>query len=34
MAIDAVNNYIYSPHKFVALVGVKTWSSWTPRMRC
>jgi len=23
MALDAVNNYIYSPHKFVALVGVK-----------
>ena len=23
LAIDAVNNYIYSPHKFVALVGVK-----------
>ncbi|MGA2350303.1 MAG: mannose-1-phosphate guanylyltransferase [Terracidiphilus sp.] len=23
MDIDAVNNYIYSPHKFVALVGVK-----------
>jgi mannose-1-phosphate guanylyltransferase len=23
MAIDAVNNYIYSPRKFVALVGVK-----------
>ena len=23
MAFDAVNNYIYSPHKFVALVGVK-----------
>jgi mannose-1-phosphate guanylyltransferase len=22
-ALDAVNNYIYSPHKFVALVGVK-----------
>ena len=23
MALDAVNNYIYSPHKFVALVGIK-----------
>ncbi|MGP8185410.1 MAG: mannose-1-phosphate guanylyltransferase [Terracidiphilus sp.] len=23
MAIDAANNYIYSPHKFVALVGVE-----------
>ena len=23
MALDSVNNYIYSPHKFVALVGVK-----------
>jgi mannose-1-phosphate guanylyltransferase len=23
LAIDAVNNYIYSPHKFVALVGVE-----------
>jgi mannose-1-phosphate guanylyltransferase len=23
MALDAVNNYVYSPHKFVALVGVK-----------
>jgi mannose-1-phosphate guanylyltransferase len=23
IALDAVNNYIYSPHKFVALVGVK-----------
>jgi mannose-1-phosphate guanylyltransferase len=23
MALDAVNNYIYSPHKFVALVGVE-----------
>jgi mannose-1-phosphate guanylyltransferase len=23
MAIDAVNNYIFSPHKFVALVGVE-----------
>jgi mannose-1-phosphate guanylyltransferase len=23
LAIDAVNNYIYSPHKFVALVGIK-----------
>jgi len=23
MAQDAVNNYVYSPHKFVALVGVK-----------
>jgi mannose-1-phosphate guanylyltransferase len=23
MALDAVNNYIYCPHKFVALVGVK-----------
>ena len=22
-ALDAVNNYVYSPHKFVALVGVK-----------
>ena len=23
MALDACNNYVYSPHKFVALVGVK-----------
>jgi mannose-1-phosphate guanylyltransferase len=23
MALDAINNYVYSPHKFVALVGVK-----------
>ena len=23
MTLDAINNYIYSPHKFVALVGVK-----------
>jgi mannose-1-phosphate guanylyltransferase len=23
MALDSVNNYIYSPHKFVALVGVE-----------
>ena len=23
MALDAINNYVYSPHKFIALVGVK-----------